>query len=46
MRHLPKSIGRTAETSQITATSEDPRMEMGRNQNGFHSWNTSYPGWI
>jgi hypothetical protein len=29
---------RTPEASQIVATIEDPRMEMGRNRNGFHSW--------
>jgi hypothetical protein len=38
--------GRTPETNWITAISEDPRMKMGRNKNGFHSWVTSYSGWI
>jgi hypothetical protein len=33
---LPESEGKTPETSRITTTSEDPIMEMGRNQNGFH----------
>jgi hypothetical protein len=46
MRHLPASKGRTLETSRITVTSEDPTMEMGRNRKGFHSWVTSYVGWI
>jgi hypothetical protein len=39
---LPKSKGRTLETNQITATSEDSRMEVVRDQNGFHSWITTY----
>jgi hypothetical protein len=33
---------RTLEASQIVTTIEDPRVEMGRNQNGFHSWIAPY----
>jgi hypothetical protein len=32
--------------SRITASSEDPRMKMGRKRNGFHSWIASYPGGV
>jgi hypothetical protein len=37
MLHLLESKGRTPETSQITTTSEDSRIKVGRNQNGFNS---------
>jgi hypothetical protein len=43
MWHLSESKSGTPKTSWITTTSEDSRMEVGRNQNGFHSWITSYP---
>jgi hypothetical protein len=40
------SKDRTPETNQVTATSKDSRMKMGKNQNGLHSWVTSYSSWI
>jgi hypothetical protein len=43
---MSKGESKTLETSRITATSEDSRMEVGRNWNGFHSWIISYPSWI
>jgi hypothetical protein len=39
---MPMSQGRTPEASQIVAAIEDLRMEMGKNQNGFHSWVAAY----
>jgi hypothetical protein len=30
----------------ITVTIEDPRMEMGRNRNVYHSWIAPYPSWL
>jgi hypothetical protein len=36
------SQGRTPEASQIVAAIEDPGVEMGRNQNGLHSWIAPY----
>jgi hypothetical protein len=41
-----KGESRTPETSQITATSENSRVEVGRNRNGFHSLIASYPSWV
>jgi hypothetical protein len=38
VRHLSESEGRTSETSRIATTFKDPRVEMGRNRNGLHSW--------
>jgi hypothetical protein len=35
---MPASQGETLEASRIVATIEDPRMEMGGDRNGFHSW--------
>jgi hypothetical protein len=35
---MPVSQGRIADASWIVAAIEDPGMEMGRNQNGLHSW--------
>jgi hypothetical protein len=29
--------------TRIATTTKDPRMEMGKNQNGFQSWVASYP---
>jgi hypothetical protein len=43
---MSKGESRTPDASRITATFEDPRMEIGRNQNGFHSWIASHPSWI
>jgi hypothetical protein len=43
---LSEGESRTLETSRITATLEDSRMEVGKNRNGFHSWIASYPSWI
>jgi hypothetical protein len=40
---MSKGESRTPETSQITATSEDSRVKVGRNQNGFHSRIALYP---
>jgi hypothetical protein len=36
------SQGGTPEASQIAAAIEDPGVEMGRNQNGLHSWIALY----
>jgi hypothetical protein len=36
------SQGRTLEASQIVVAIEDPRMEMGRDRNEFHSWIAPY----
>jgi hypothetical protein len=37
VQHLLEGESGTPETSRIATTSKDPRMEMGRDQNGFHS---------
>jgi hypothetical protein len=41
VRHLPEGERGTPET-----TSKDPRIEMRRDQNGFHSQVASYPSWV
>jgi hypothetical protein len=38
VRHLSESEGGTSETSRIATTFKDPRVEMGRDRNGLHSW--------
>jgi hypothetical protein len=38
VRHLLESEGGTSETSRIATTFKNSRVEMGRNQNGLHSW--------
>jgi hypothetical protein len=43
---MSKGESRTTETSQITATSEDSRVEVGRNQIRFYSQIASYPSWV
>jgi hypothetical protein len=35
---MPANQGRTPEASWIVATTEDLRIEMGGDRNGFHSW--------
>jgi hypothetical protein len=37
--------GRTSKTSRIATTFKDPRVEMGRDRNGLHSWVAPYPSW-
>jgi hypothetical protein len=36
-QHLSEGESRTPKTSRIATTSKDPRMETGRDRNGFHS---------
>jgi hypothetical protein len=36
------SQGSTSEASWIVTAIEDPKVEMGRNWNGFHSWTAPY----
>jgi hypothetical protein len=38
VRHLSTGKSGTPETSRIATTFNDPRVEMGRDQNGLHSW--------
>jgi hypothetical protein len=40
---MPTSQDRTPEASQIVATIENSRVEMGGNQNALHSWITITP---
>jgi hypothetical protein len=35
LRYLPESEGRIPETGRIVTTTKNPRIEMGRNWNGF-----------
>jgi hypothetical protein len=46
VRHLSEGESGTPETSQTATTSKDPRMEMGRDRNVFHSLVASYPSWV
>jgi hypothetical protein len=43
---MSKGESRRPETSQITATSEDSRVKVGRIQKEFHSRIASYPSWV
>jgi hypothetical protein len=46
LQYLPESEGGTPETSRIVTTSENSRIKMGINWNGFYSWVTPYPNWL
>jgi hypothetical protein len=46
VRHLLEGEGGTSETSRIATTFKDPRVEMGRDRNGLHSWVAPYPSWV